>query len=112
MGLTSTVADGRLSASRSWFAHRSQSPTIAKWVKRALKPNCSPNRFWTESNSSPATGVMFAHYVYELPPPGQEVEAGDVGEVDVANHAEALEELEVSVDGSQVDCKLVGELLR
>ena len=46
-----------VSVARSWAAHRLQIPTIAKWVKRASKPNCALIRSRTGSRSSTATAV-------------------------------------------------------
>ncbi len=46
-----------LSAGSFWGAQRSQNPTIAKWAKRAWKPNCSLIRSRTGSRSSTATAV-------------------------------------------------------
>ncbi len=42
---------------------------------------------------------------------GEDVEAGSVGEVDVAHGADALEQLEVAVDRGGVELQLARELL-
>jgi len=43
---------------------------------------------------------------------GEDVEPGAVGEMDVANDAEALEQLEVAIDRGRVDRELARELVR